>query len=158
MTHEDQLPFLKTVEQAMALKQTIVEDLQRVQLELSNKNAKGFDGRRMYSRDYHEWRQERLQTITILQRKIQHIKNWIHHQSNLSRLEKEPPPVNRVRSLELLFRRVKSYVEYNDQKGNGEWNPDEADQRWGHILDAVNEVEKSTEPAAPSSGSNGAAP
>ncbi len=156
MTHEEGLPFLKTLEEATALKQTLVEDLQRVQLELSNKNAKGFDGRRMYSRDYHEWRQGRLETISILQRKIQHIKNWIRHQSNLSRVDREPPPANRVRSLELLFRRVKSYIEYNDQKGNGQWNIEEADQRWGHILDAVSDIERSSEPAAPTSG-NGTA-
>lgn len=156
MSHDEDLPFLKTIDQAAALKQTLVEDLQRVQLELSNKNATGFDGRRMYSQDYHQWRQGRLQTIAGLQRKIQHIKNWIRHHSSLSRVDRDPPPANRLRSLELLFRRVKSYIDYNDQKGNGQWNIEEADQRWGHILDAVSEIEKSGEPAAPAPG-NGTA-
>lgn len=139
---DEGLPFLKTIEEAAALKQTLVEDLQRLQLELSNKDVRGATGRRKDGITYHRWRQTRLEAMAVVQRKLQHVKNWIRVHSNLPGNGRPVPPVSRVQALELVFRRLKSYIEYNDSKGNADWSLDEADQRWTHILSAVSEADK----------------
>lgn len=139
---DDELPFLKTIEEAAALKQTLVEDLQRIQLELSNKDVRSQSGRRKDGITYHKWRQTRLEEMTLIQRKLQHVKNWIRVHSSLPGNGRPVSPRSRVQALELVFRRLKAYIEYNDSKGNTDWNPDLADERWTHILSAIDEVDK----------------
>lgn len=137
-------PILKSMEEAEALRQTLVDDLMKVQLELSNKDVRGENGSRVNGIVYHQWRQRKLVEQHELTSRLRYVKGWIRvhaHQPG----EKPKPPKSRIAALELLYRRMKSYAEYTDGKGNGNWDPDEADQRWNHIMTAMEEVEKAAD-------------
>lgn len=135
-------PILKSLEEAEALRQTLVEDLLRIQLELSDKDKSAADGRRLNGIAYNQWRQRKLQEHLQVTRRLRYVKGWIRVHSHVPSADKPKPTKSRVAALELLFRRLKAYAEYNDGQGNGKWDPDEANQRWDHILAAIDEVEK----------------
>lgn len=137
-------PILKSPEEAEALRQTLVDDLMKVQLELSNKDVRSESGDRVNGVVYHQWRQRKLVEQHDLISRLRYVKGWIRIHARQPG-DKPKPPKSRVAALELLYRRMKSYAEYNDSKGNGTWDPDEADQRWNHIMMAMDEVEKSVD-------------
>lgn len=152
MTSEN--PILKSMEEAEALRQTLVDDLMRIQLELSNKDVRTWSGQRKDGISYHQWRQERLQTLAEVTGRLRYVKGWIRVHSRLPG-EKPKTKKTRVAALELLYRRIKSYSTYNSERGS-DWNLEEADQRWNDIVSAMNEVEKADE--SPETGGNPVGP
>lgn len=136
---EEKLPVLRTLEEAKALKDLLVAAIQKLQLDLSNKNKMFGNGKRMVGSDYQAWRIETITKITEVQRQMKYVKGWISKQSQAKPPEHPKPAPTRIEALEKLHRRVKSYAEAQKE---GARPIEEMKARWQDILQSLGEIEK----------------
>lgn len=131
-------PILRDIEEAQALRNHLVDEMQMIQAQLSDKNVQR-GGQRIGSISYHEWRQKKVLELTRLNRHIRYVKGWIRTHSARPAPVSETKPASRERALETLYRRFKAYVEY---QRSGSIDPGELDSRWDHLIGAMEDIEK----------------
>lgn len=73
----------KNMEDALAIKDRVVGEIQDIQAQLSNRNKEEFDGARMESHEYHEWRRRAAYALRVKQAHLRKIKEWMRkHQKS----------------------------------------------------------------------------
>lgn len=141
-------PILQSMEHARATKSELVDKLQRIQAELSSRNVTTAGGKRVNGRTYFQWRQEKIEEITLVTRHIRYVKDWIMHHSNVAykKSEEEKKPffdVNaRIEALECLYLRVKAY---NDMQQEPGIEMDRLDEQWSAVVLSIKNVDNNTQ-------------
>ena len=66
----------QTLEECQERMDKLVSEVRDIQTELGNKNKRGSDGKRLSSKDYHEWRGRALKACRFKQEEHQFLKRW----------------------------------------------------------------------------------
>lgn len=141
-------PILHSMEQARAVKSELVDQLQRLQAELSSRNVTTSGGRRADGPFYFQWRQRKIEEMTRITRQIRYAKEWIMRHSNIAQKknEEEKQPffsVNaRIEALECLYLRVKAYYDMQQEPGI---EMDRLDEQWNAVVLSIKNVDNNTQ-------------